>query len=156
VTNIPQDLGDNASHWDSYARAFPKQDFFAVNAGYRTHPKNGGYKILFDVVKGVTAKYDKPLLIGETGEYDHEQLGNDWFEVLMDDIKSDGLMRAKVIGATYFEYSDEPLAKSNFGANPSSKEMHMGVVELRQGAGALDQAVRKPARFDMVKRAFTK
>ena len=39
------------------------------------------------------------------------------------------MAQAKFAGATFFEYSDRPLAKSNFGQTQSHR-MHMGVVRL--------------------------
>jgi hypothetical protein len=155
VTNVPQDLGDDAASWEAYASTFPQQDVLTVNSGYRGDVYGGNsYDKLWPLVEGVTAKHHKPFVIGETGEYDHIKLGGSWFDGLTEHVKD----HPSVAGLVFFEYSDEPLAKTNFGANSDNQEQHMGVVRLERDPQnpALDKVVVRQERFDMIKRAFAK
>ncbi|HKT97290.1 MAG TPA: hypothetical protein VJS30_12240 [Paraburkholderia sp.] len=126
-------------------------DIITINAGYRGDASQpgprGAWDRLFDDAQKLTARYNKPFLIGEVGAHDDEdsRYGRQWYNHVWSLIlkRSDA---ASNLGAVYFEYNDEPMKKSvsETASTPPGKRSHdkyMGVTTAawpRSGSDPLD------------------
>lgn len=132
VTATNQDHYNAASNFEAYYNLFldgkggTYLDFYSINS-YRGMNSTGlqlsGMQTLFDLHDGLSAPYNLPLLISEWGKYDTYDWGSFdnlwgfarlWRMFLMSD--------SNLLGAMYFEFSDEPVAKN------LPEQHYMGVV----------------------------
>jgi hypothetical protein len=127
-------------------------DVFTTNAGYRG-PEGFGNLWTGDLTAGfsgfmnLTAKYNKPLLIGEQGfpadkniNYVYPNWFNKQWKDLMDHVDS-----SSVVGSVFFEYNDEPYK----GCGNCTEQHYMGVVNFTvwygsDGSSSLDENVFVP------------
>jgi len=133
VTSTNQDHYNNVSNFQKYYNVFLDSngkgtylDFYSINS-YRgmsaTELKLSGMQTLLNIFDQLQSPYDLPLLISEWGKYDdYDWAGNDnlWgFDRLW---RMFLLSKSQLLGAAYFEFSDEPIAKN------LSAQHYMGLV----------------------------
>jgi hypothetical protein len=140
-------MANNQNGQSVLMEKFPLMDFLTVNI-YRKNPNNGDidayYKLFYSDIKGVTEKYRKPFLIGETGEHQNDRFKPFWFNYEWQYVVANSTQVGN-LGAVFFSYNDEPIKKSRSG---TSNDVYMGIVSA--GLAPLnkkDQAIDPPDRF---------
>jgi len=158
VTSTNQDHYNNVSNFHKYYKVFLDSsgkgtylDFYSINS-YRgmnaTELQLSGMQTLLSTFDQLQSPYDLPLLISEWGKYDdYDWAGNDnlwgfnrlWRMFL--------LSKSQLLGAAYFEFSDEPIAKN------LSAQHYMGLVAYSL---ASDYKPTDPMAIDGVVPKFSK
>lgn len=153
VTSTNQDHYNDQSNFKKYYEVFQKYtkgtesylDFYSINSYRGVAPnqlKVSALQTLFNIHGKLESPYDLPLLISEWGKYDTYDWGafdNQWGIARM--WRMILTTSSDVLGLSYFEFSDEPIAKVS-----QKTQLYMGVVAFalpqdfkKGGAMAIDE-----------------
>ncbi|TNF69627.1 MAG: hypothetical protein EP298_02670 [Gammaproteobacteria bacterium] len=166
VTITNQDHYASVSDWQKYWNVFAKSDgsgsyidFYSVNTYRGMGPKPQDFNLsaldtFFNTYNSMPEKIKLPLFISEWGKYDTYDWGSFanlwgydlfWRKILLT------AQKMNILGAAYFEFSDEPVVKN------LTNQHYMGVVSYKLGDGystnpmTADTVVLKTSQYEGVK-----